>query len=1260
MNYRLPHLAGQLQIEEWAKSQPAQSKLPNLVRNLIAATVPQVTELTMPGDEHVNLSGYDGLVTSPIETPFVPAGRSVWEFGASNDPKKKANRDYDERTKDSRGIDRSVTTFVFVTPHRWAGGHDWATEKAALNEWKNVQVRTVADLLATLETSPRTHVWFSEEIGVPANGVQTLGSWWESFTSGTRGLLSPELLIAGRRDQATQLLMAISNDASKRMWIAAPDPDDVLSFVAAVVYSADPATRQSLLDRSLVVFEPGALAYLGRTEGLLILVPFEESLVRQADLINGHHIVMHTSVGQSADIELPPVPIGDAEKLLEANGVEKGRVNKLAKAINKSVPLYKRQLIGVSSLAIVTVTGFSDTAIARKSWLLGSWNLGFAGDVAAIERISGTLDVFHHEMDRWLHGASPVFTRVGAAWKVFDHTDSITQVINRITGDDLRSLEAIAQEVLAAVDPKLDLPREDRWKAAIDGKVRSHSADLRKGLASMLAVLGSLESDADRRVDGHTLSGWAQLVVRALLLRANEDKTGKLWESLFDVLSLLAEAAPDTFLDALGLALKPSGPLGEGVFADADHGFLSPTSPHVYLQWALEVLAWSPQYFGATSSLMMTLAQRDPGGALSNRPVSALIGLFLPWRPQTGASLKSRNAVLSKFAKSHPETTWDLLLGLYPGSQSSIVESNGPDFHDWKEHVASSNVSMSEYVEAVDHVVVLSLGLAEADPRRLVDLVGKLDDLTVELRDRVLVLFKDAATKELDPEISESIWKELTSLIRRHREFSDAQWALDESILLTLDSVAELFEPIKGTGRVEWLFEHMPDLGDVTRRDDHEKYQEELTRRQLVAVEEVYEQLDLLGLCELAQRVKTPWSVGYSAASSSKIAFDVDSLAPLVIDTRPGVPEFARAAIAKTLAGNSDDIIALARRHVEAPLVAARVYRLAENLPTVWGSLAEAGEEIESLYWSEFEIYGRGDFELINETAERLGKSGRYAVALDLLALYSHNAKFKLDVELIIQLFGVFSSAEDPERHVLSQYDIGALLDYVEQANVIDVERLGLLQWRLLPALDSSASVKALQSWLATSPEFFVQIISIMYKGTDEDEGIERPKGVAENAWNLLHRWRMIPGTSLESGEIDESVLEQWVLRVRELLAQTGRLDPGEAYIGQVFAFAKADGDGATWPCRPVRDFLENNSSEVIDRNFGVAIYNKRGVTSRGMTDGGVQERSLAEQYEGYAANITDEWPRTARLLRKVAEGYRNEARQHDEEAQRVEEGFDF
>jgi hypothetical protein len=87
-----------------------------------------------------------------------------------------------------------------------------------------------------------------------------------------------------------------------------------------------------------------------------------------------------------------------------------------------------------------------------------------------------------------------------------------------------------------------------------------------------------------------------------------------------------------------------------------------------------------------------------------------------------------------------------------------------------------------------------------------------------------------------------------------------------------------------------------------------------------------------------------------------------------------------------------------------------------------------------------------------------------------------------------------------------------------------------------------------------------------------------------------------------------------------------------------------------------VREIIEELSSEDLEDGIEIEVYNSRGWTSRDPTEGGVQERELAEQYTGYAAVLNDRWPRTAAMLRSIADTYSRDAGRHDVDAELTED----
>ena len=133
-------------------------------------------------------------------------------------------------------------------------------------------------------------------------------------------------------------------------------------------------------------------------------------------------------------------------------------------------------------------------------------------------------------------------------------------------------------------------------------------------------------------------------------------------------------------------------------------------------------------------------------------------------------------------------------------------------------------------------------------------------------------------------------------------------------------------------------------------------------------------------------------------------------------------------------------------------------------------------------------------------------------------------------------------------------------------------------------------------------------------------------------------------------------MLRQWAIQVLERADASGGRKIAEALIGQILANATED-DDKTWPCRPVRDLLEELQSEIAERNLAIKLYNLRGVTGRGLQDGDKPERELAGRYRASAAGFVGSWPQTAAVLRQLADRYDMNAPGEEIEAERFRQG---
>ncbi|MFB6608705.1 hypothetical protein ACFCVO_00145 [Agromyces sp. NPDC056379] len=1206
----------------------------------------------MRGGEGVGLPGYDGIVEATRATPFVPEGLSVWEMGTSDDPAGKATDDYKTRTADSLDIDKSTATFVFLTPRRWRGKKKWEQKRRAEGTWRDVRVLDADDIEQALEESAAVRIWMSELLDMPALGVATIEDWWRRFSRGFDPRLTASVVLAGREDSAATLLRKLAVDVG-RTFIKAASVDDGLAFAACAMMAQAPDESEPMLSRSLLVHDGVTLRRLDSTSSLLILLPYEEHLQREASLVENHHVVFVVTDG-NADLELPPLDHLTLRAALQEAGVLKDDLDRFVRAGTKSLLALQRVATRFGQIDPEQWSRDLSDVPVRRAWLAGAWSQLRSGDVEVLETLTGTSQqILVEKLESIVGQPDPIFTRVGGTWAVAAPEDSWRTARLTIRDADLDALEHAVQTVLGAVDPRLELPSEERWKAGIYGRTRVHSTDLRGGLARAVALLGARGDDL-RLSGGRSARQWAERVVWMLVSRANEDRSAQLWESMSDVLPLLAEAAPDVFLRSAADSASGPEPLARRFFQDQTDAW-HVSSPHTGMLWALECVAWSSRHLGFAAEVLASLAEIDPGGKLSNRPAASLREILRPWLPQTSAPVESRVLVIDALLLRHEGITWDLLIELLPGPSEVAMQTYKPRFRNWVGE-PERTTTYGEIYQFVDAISERVIERAANDPVRWARVVGVFDRLPNEAKRSALEGLGQLDRENLDPAAVISLWDAIGGFVRKHRQFPDSEWSLPEEWLEPLEDRAAALAPSAPSETNRWLFDDWsPDIG-VSIADDYAAYEDSLEKARVDAAQQILVAQGFDALAQLANEVAMPAALGVAAAETGA-EFEAEALSTLdSTDTK--LAQFADGYARARFRGDLEQIGPWLERLESRPLAQARLLQTAGNIIAAWNALSDRGEAVEEAYWKEFVPYGRGaDFAYGNEVARKLLVHGRTAMAVDTLSLYV-DRQAGIDVELVIDALRAFSG-DDNEAGRVSEHDLSRLLGYLRSSGV-DETQVAQLEWKFLPALHHGDGAPSLQRLLARDPASFVQLIQLAFKPANSRNDDERAldSGSASNVYRLLREWRVVPGTTL-AGTVDAAALNAWLETARASLAEIDRVKIGELQIGEVLAHSPTDPDG-TFPTRAVRDALEVAPSDHLERGFVIGLHNKRGVTSRGMTDGGKQEFDLAADYEAMAARIEATHPRTAGALRAVAESYRDEGRRNDEEARRFLEGLEF
>jgi hypothetical protein len=207
------------------------------------------------------------------------------------------------------------------------------------------------------------------------------------------------------------------------------------------------------------------------------------------------------------------------------------------------------------------------------------------------------------------------------------------------------------------------------------------------------------------------------------------------------------------------------------------------------------------------------------------------------------------------------------------------------------------------------------------------------------------------------------------------------------------------------------------------------------------------------------------------------------------------------------------------------------------------------------------------------------------------------------------------------------------------------------LEWAMLPLFRyDRRPMKVLHGQLAIDPQFFADVISLGFRGEndeDPDQPDDEHRVRAKIAYALLVGWHVVPGTSAD-GPIDATQLNEWVDTARRLLATSGWEKIGDQRIGHVLKYAQRDADGS-WPPLAVRALVDRIGSDDIETGFIIEEHNSRGVWTKSPAEGGSQERALAERFRRLGAPLANGWPRSAAMLGRLADSYEADARREDE-----------
>ena len=1230
-------------LVRWVDEIDARSRLAVLLRVLVHSTGTTLREVDFPGYDDAERPGWDGWVVADEGTPWIPEGRSGWEFGVTEDFRQKAKRDFEKRTGQLTAEERSSITYIFVTPRRWPekSKKQWMADKRALGQWRDVRVYDACDWEQWLEQSLPGQTWFAENVpsaNKSADGVRTLERCWQQWADVSVPPLSEAFFQDGMSTAVDVLSAWLTKETvPPPLMVTAETEEEGLAFLACAF--REPALAEAA-DRVLV-FDKGA-AFERLAAGRDLFVAVTHSAETEKATAAAVSTVRCIRIGsrqrergdQRTDIECGQLSTQAFADGLRAMGKTSDAVEQLERQTGGSLTVLRR-LLAVNTPA-VREPSWSRQAddvlrVLLAAAFLGSWKVKTTTETPDDEALLSFLTGFSEEAveDHWKTliqlTDSPVW-EAGYCRGVVSKYDVFFALSPKVT----RYLWQRFQQVVQAVLP----PAVKSADTATGAEVLAgrYSAVVRRGVSETMVFLAANGKALFRDWQDFNGTPWTETWVRGRLMPITAERLGTASRDL----AFYAEIAPTVFLDLLEEDLRRPDSDVLKLMRSTQWGWMTP-SPLAGLLNALEVLAWEPMTFRRSVEGLARLVAVEPRDSGWKVPSQSLGNIFRCWMPQTLVTAEGRLREIERLLAQCPSVGWPLLL-------QSIDEDDCVGEFNAKPRWRRQSVDYGD-VQAVTHEEIqagadLLLSQPHYEVEQLTALVRHLKDFTAADQEKVLQLIEKWHRTEGTVE-AEKVRSALRQYVLGRNDTPDDIRLRATALVDRLASEDEIL-------RNAWLFGGFWDVDNHTKAGvaDWPKRLERHRQQQADIVKTVYDRYGLTGLWQLAEKSAVPKEVGAAVAGA---AWPSERLAKFVTEAVSGGENRGQVVVG-WMAGEPLARVADVLRLVKTRVTTENFLALLLQAPfasEVW-RLSAGDEALVKAYWSGV----KPQLPFSGEEAEAVQSlmvAGRPWAAFEAIQW----APERIEVSLLAALLRVMAEDEGKPHPTIWERQILEAVKTAEAGDTLSEEEKAELEWLWLPVVgrrwmgDKDLCIPRLERYVHRHPVFFARTAEETFYRDDgtraslgsdaEAEDRQRRRGQC-----LFRSLTTLPGSD-ETGDARQKTLAKWIGAVRKEAQLRKVSEAADRCIGTWLARAPAEEDGvwpAVWVCEALEPLLplQTLSEAVISARW-------QALGAHWVDENGTASRSEGERYREWAERRAETYPRvTAQILLPLAERFMGQA----------------
>lgn len=1232
------------QIEGWANGIEARSRLAVLLRKLVNSTGTKLLKVDFPGFDNAERHGWDGETETTSATPWIPIGKSGWEFGCTDKPLKKANDDYKARTSSIAIEDREQMNFVFVTPKHWDGKNEWSKEKEELKEWKSVRAFDANDLEQWLEQSIQAQSWLGEELGL-SKSVESLEKHWENWASATEPKLSKAIFEDSINKYSHRVRKWLDESPTSPLLVAADSKDEAIAFLSCLFESKGFIQDQ---DRAAIFNSEEELNRLASsTLPLIPIIASEKVQQKIGNVFRNHHTIIITSknaVERKPEIILEQMGHTSFIKVIESMGMDRTEADRLARESGYSPTILRRRLAVIEANRIPAYHK-DDKAVQYliPFTLIGAWHSQTSGDKEVLSYLANcSYDEIEKRIAYLLQFEENPVWSTETYRGVTSKLESLFVVKNSITAMDLKNFFDTAKTVLSEEDPALELPEENRWAANLYGKTRNHSSTIRQRICETLILLAIHGNNLFKERLGENINYKIDDLIKNLMSPLSLSKV----LSLNKDLTYFAEASPEIFLNIIEQDLKTDDPVTLQLMKPASSDIFGGGAIRTDLLWALEILAWDPMRLTRVCNILARLSTKIINDNYVNKPMNSLESIFRSWIPQTAADLEQRKKALASLVKKFPAIGWRICIAQFPMGHETGHYNHRPR---WRNDASGfgEHVSAHERSEFIKEAFEISISIPHHSFETLSDLIKHTQTFPEDYQLRVWELVESWLKENNSAQVKTELRERIRATVFSFRKFKNQPQKVRDKV----ESLFEQLAPEDPVSKYKWLFKEQWLRGAIEGLDedtyDYKKRDQAIVDLRTKALSEIWGH-GFEALSSLVKSSGAPETIGWIFAKDRFSSLDEIEFVQNCLNEKDEEHKWTELLRSFLHALNLDRRLKILHHFSNAGDFNLLI-RLLLSSPCdkqTWNIVDNCDETVSGEYWQRVRPYNFLNEDDTNELIDRLLVVKRSRSAFQAIHLQYEKVETSR-LRQILQRLPYLENQNDSELQ-FTGYDLSKALNVLQQRSGVTEEEMANLEFVYIQVLDNSEhGIPNLQRQIIKSPILFVHALAMTYKRTDngndpEEWGLPDERSRKQTfglTYTLLKKIRMIPGVN-EEGKIDTTELKKWIFEVRELCTKHARAKVGDQAIGQILSAAPVGKDGI-WPCEEVREVLEELASPDISAGIDMGINNSRGAI---WGADGKAETELAATYNTWATQTAFEYPYVSQMLRDVAQSFERHA----------------